>query len=48
MTWLGYAVLGDHGLLFCMALATFTSGFTVLLIHRHQIPFVTPPSTWIG
>ena len=46
MTWLGYAVLGDHGLLFGMALTTFTCGFTILIMHRHQIPFVTPMSYW--
>ena len=48
MTWLGYSILGDHGLLFCMAITTFVCGFTVLILHRHQIPFVTPPATWIG
>ena len=46
MTWLGYSILGDHGLLFCMAITTFTCGFTVLILHRHQIPFVTPLSNW--
>ena len=46
MTWLGYAILGDHGLLFSMAVVTFISGFTVLIIHRHSIPFVTPMSRW--
>ena len=46
MTWLGYAIQGDHGLLFCMALVTFTSGFTVMILHRHEIPFVTPLSYW--
>ena len=46
MTWLGYAILGDHGLLFGMAVVTFISGFTVLIIHRHSIPFVTPMSRW--
>jgi hypothetical protein len=46
MTWLGYSIQGDHGLLFCMALASFTSGFTVLILHRHEIPFITPLSYW--
>jgi uncharacterized membrane protein YphA (DoxX/SURF4 family) len=46
MTWLGYSILGDHGLLFGMALVTFTSGFTVMILHRHEIPFVTPLSYW--
>src|SRR6266567_3416631 len=40
MSWLGYSILGDHGLLFGMAVVTFISGFTVLIIHRHSIPFV--------
>ena len=46
MTWLGYAIQGDHGLLFSMALVTFTCGFTVMVLHRHEIPFVTPLSYW--
>jgi len=46
MTRLGFSVMGDHGLLFCMAITTFTCGFTVLILHRHQIPFVTPLSNW--
>jgi len=46
LTWLGIGVLGDHGLLFGMALTTFTCGFTILITHRHQIPFVTPISYW--
>ena len=46
LTWLGIVVLGDHGLLFCMAVTSFTCGFTILILHRHQIPFVTPISYW--
>ena len=46
MTWLGYSIQGDHGLLFCMALVTFFAGFTVMMLHRHEIPFVTPLSYW--
>lgn len=38
MTWLGYAVLGDHGLLFGMALVTFGCGVTVLWLNRASIP----------
>ena len=45
-TWLGFAVQGDHGLLFGMAVTTFMCGFTVLCLHRHAIPFVTPLSSW--
>jgi len=46
MTWLGYSIQGDHGLLFCMALTSFVGGFTVLILHRRSIPFVTPLSYW--
>jgi len=46
MTWLGYTIMGDHGLLFGMAVTTFVCGFTILIMHRHQIPFVTPMSSW--
>lgn len=46
MTWLGYTIQGDHGLLFGMALATFTCGFTLMILHRHEIPFVTPLTYW--
>src|SRR6516225_10073421 len=34
MTWLGYSIMGDHGLLFGMALTTFICGVTVLMLHR--------------
>ena len=46
MTWLGYSILGDHGLLFGMACATFICGFTVLMLHRREIPFTTPLTQW--
>jgi putative oxidoreductase len=46
VTWLGYSILGDHGLLFYMAIVSFLCCCTVLLIHRHEIPFVTPISYW--
>ncbi len=46
MTWLGYSIQGDHGLLFGMAVTTFTCGFTVMLLHRHSIPWITPLSNW--
>ena len=46
LTWLGFSVQGDHGLLFCMALTAFTSSFAVLMLHRHSVPFITPLSYW--
>ena len=42
LTWLGYAVQGDHGLLFCMALVTFTCGVSVMWVYRHHIPGYVP------
>jgi hypothetical protein len=38
MTWLGFSVQNDHGLLFCMALLTFAGGVTVMMTYRHHIP----------
>jgi hypothetical protein len=46
LTWLGFSVQGDHGVLFGMAIVSFVSCFTVLLLHRHEIPFITPLSYW--
>lgn len=46
MTWLGYSIQGDHGLLFCMALVTFSCGVTVLWIHRHRIPGYVPSTPY--
>lgn len=42
MTWLGYSIQGDRGLLFGMALMTFACGLTILWIHRHHIPGYVP------
>jgi len=42
MTWLGYSIQGDHGLLFCMALVTCACGLTVTFINRHKIPGYVP------
>ena len=46
MTWLGYSIQGDHGLLFCMALVTFSCGVTVMWMYRHHIPGYVPTTTW--
>src|SRR5689334_20952358 len=46
MTWLGYSVQNDYGLLFSMAIVTFTCGFTVMMIHRHLIPNYVSLSHW--
>ena len=46
MTWLGFSIQGDHGLLFGMAMVTFICGFTVMILHRHSIPWITPLSSW--
>jgi hypothetical protein len=46
MTWLGFSIQGDHGLLFGMAVVTFICGFTVMILHRHSIPWITPLSSW--
>jgi hypothetical protein len=42
LTWLGFSIQGDHGLLFCMALVTFTCGLTVTILHRFEIPGYVP------
>lgn len=46
MTWLGYSVQSDHGLLFCMALVTFACGFAVMWLHRHHIPGYVPSAPY--
>ena len=46
MTWLGFAVQDDHGLLFSMACVTFTCGFTVMMIHRDSIPNYESMTRW--
>lgn len=38
VTWLGFSVQADHGLLFGMAIVTFSCGVTVMMIHREHIP----------
>ena len=45
-TWLGYSIQGDGGLLFGMALVTFSCGVTVLWIHRHRIPGYVPSAPY--
>ncbi len=45
-TWLGYSIEGDHGLLFGMALVTFTCGLIVTLLHRHYIPGYVPATLY--
>ncbi len=46
VTWLGLAVQGDSGLLFGMAVTTFSCGVTVLLLHRNEIPNYQSMTTW--
>lgn len=46
MTWLGYSIQGDHGLLFCMALVSFACGLTVTFINRHKIPGYVPSADY--
>ena len=46
VTWLGFSVQADHGLLFGMAVVTFTCGFTVMLMHRDLIPNYVSMSPW--
>jgi hypothetical protein len=46
LTWLGFSIQGDHGLLFGMAIVTFVSGFTVMMLHRHSIPNYVSLSHW--
>ncbi len=46
MTWLGYSVQGDYGLLFGMALVTFGCGVAVMLTYRHHIPGYVPTTTY--
>jgi len=46
MTWLGYSIQGDHGLLFGMACVTVVCGFTVLMLHRDSIPNYVSMSRW--
>jgi uncharacterized membrane protein YphA (DoxX/SURF4 family) len=46
MTWLGFSVQGDHGLLFGMAVTTFACGLTVLFLHRESIPNYQRMTSW--
>ncbi len=46
ITWLGYSIRGDHGLLFSMALVTFACGVTVMWVYRHHIPGYVPSSSY--
>lgn len=46
LTWLGFAVQGDRGLLFGMACVTFICGFTVMMLHRDSIPNYVSLSRW--
>lgn len=46
LTWLGFSVQNDHGLLFGMALVTFGCGVTVMLIHREHIPNYQRMTSW--
>jgi hypothetical protein len=46
ITWLGYSIQGDHGLLFGMAIISFLSCVWIMFMHRHEIPFITPLTYW--
>src|SRR5262245_21035174 len=46
LTWLGFAVQGDHGLLFGLAIVTFTCGVTVMMMHREHIPNYQRMTSW--
>ena len=46
MTWLGYSIQGDHGLLFGMALVTFACGFKVMWTYRHRIQGYVPATMY--
>lgn len=46
LTILGIEIQGDHGLLFAMALVTFTCGFIVTYLHRREIPSYTPATPY--
>ena len=42
LTILGIVIQNDHGLLFTMALTTFTCATIVTFLHRHEIPSYVP------
>jgi len=46
LTWLGFSVQNDHGLLFGMAIITFSCGITVMMMHREHIPNYTRMTPW--
>jgi len=46
VTWLGYSVQGDHGLLFGMAWVTLACGATVMWMYRHHIPGYMPTTKY--
>ena len=46
LTVLGIQIQGDHGLLFGMALTTFTCGAVVTWLHRHEIPGYVPTTSY--
>ena len=46
LTWLGFSVQNDHGLLFGMALVTFTCGVTIMMMYREHIPNYQRMSNW--
>ncbi len=46
VTWLGFSVQADHGLLFGMAIVTFSCGVTVMMIHREHIPNYQRMTSW--
>lgn len=46
LTWLGFSVQNDHGLLFGMALVTFTCGSTVMMMYREHIPNYQRMTSW--
>jgi hypothetical protein len=46
LTVLGIEIQGDGGLLFGMALVTFTAAFIVTVLHRRQIPAYTPTTLY--
>jgi uncharacterized membrane protein YphA (DoxX/SURF4 family) len=46
LTWLGFSVQNDHGLLFGMAIVTFACGVTVMMMYREHIPNYERMTDW--
>ena len=46
LTWLGFSVQNDHGLLFVMAIVTFACGVTVMMMCREHIPNYQRMTNW--